>query len=169
MKAGMGLAWLILVIVLAMACRVQNDTAAGANSETEVEAIKAVIADYVSGYESRDVENFVKVFTRDAVRMPPNSPSVVGSEGIRAYYEKWFEHQSLDVAIVPTEIHVAGGWAYAYGTYEATVILGDNEGSSKDYGKWLNIYKKGVDGAWKFHRNIWNSDLPVSTEQDSEN
>jgi hypothetical protein len=30
-----------------------------------------------------------------------------------------------------------------------------------DRGKFINVFTKGADGAWRFHRNIWNSDLPL--------
>lgn len=118
------------------------------------------MAEYVSGYASKDVESFVKVFTKDAVRMPPNAPAVVGSEAIRAYYEQWFEEESLDVTVTPQEVHVAGDWAVAWGTYEATVTSTTDEMVRADRGKWVNVFKQGADGSWKFHRNIWNSDMP---------
>ena len=168
MKMGTGLMWLILILVLAMACEADDESLTGAKGEQEVEAIKALMEDYVSGYESQDPDNFEKVFTSDAVRMPPNAPSIVGSRAIRTYYREWFERETLDVVVVPSEIQVAGEWAYAWGTYEAKVTLAGNGDSKQDDGKWLNIYKKGEDGAWRFHRNIWNSNLPFSAGQEPE-
>jgi uncharacterized protein (TIGR02246 family) len=169
MRDGLQIAILTSFLILTIVCRTQPETTAGEDLEIELEAIKSLMAEYVSGYESKDVDNFVKVFTKDAIRMPPNGLAVVGSQGIRSYYEEWFQEETLDVAVIPKEIEVAGDWAYAWGTYEASVTPSDGQGSRTDRGKFLNIYRKGADGSWRFHRNIWNSDLPIPTDQNSEN
>ena len=157
-----------LVLTLALACTSSVDTAIETDPEVEVKAIEDLMAKYVSGYESKDVDSFAAVFTDDAVRMPPNGLVVVGGDGIRKYYKDWFEKESLDVTVIPTEIQVAGNWAYAWGTYEATVTLAETGDTRADRGKFLNIYRKDADGAWRFHRNMWNSDLPVSVDQTEE-
>lgn len=157
----------LCMLSLGVACRSRGDDSVGQDPESEKAAIEALMAKYVSGYESQDVESFVSVFADDAVRMPPNGPVVRGGEAIRNYYQDWFEKESLDVKLEPVEIKVAGDWAYAWGNYVATVTSAETEDSRTDRGKWLNIYSKGADGNWRFHRNIWNSDLPVVSEGES--
>ncbi len=145
------------------ACSRPDESAANeTSSAADVEAIKAVMSEYVSGYESRDPDRFGDVFTEDAVRMPPNGAAVVGSKRIRSYYEEWFQRESLDVTLAPSEIQVSGDWAFAWGSYEATVTSIADGTSRTDTGKWLNVFMRGDDGSWKFHRNIWNSDVPVA-------
>ncbi len=160
--------WLGFCVVLLgmMGCTPREDFAVDERSEADVEAIKALMAKYVSGYASKDVDNFVNVFTEDAVRMPPNGPAIVGSEGIRSYYEDWFETETLDVKVAPTEIQVADDWAVAWGSYEATVTSVKDQTLNEDRGKWINVFKRGADGTWKFHRNIWNSDKPLPPSDD---
>jgi uncharacterized protein (TIGR02246 family) len=161
MKAAVVLAGVFLFQAFMVACTAPDTKVPAINSPSEIRAIEALMEKYVSGYESQDVDSFVDVFTSDAVRMPPNGSVIAGVEQIRAYYEDWFARETLDVMVTPTEIQVAGDWAYAWGTYDAKVTLADDQGTRTDQGKFLNIYKKGSDGQWRFHRNIWNSDLPV--------
>jgi len=154
-------AGLLAICVVAMACTASEKS----KSEADVRAIEALMAKYVSGYESKDVENFVNVFTEDAMRMPPNGSTIVGREGIRAYYDEWFKKESLDVSVTPSEIHVWGDSAVAWGTYEATVTSTTDGTSKEDRGKWVNVFKRGADGSWRFHRNIWNSDMPLASQE----
>jgi uncharacterized protein (TIGR02246 family) len=163
MKIRLVVSGFLFFQVLMMACSASESAGANPRLESEISAIEALMENYVSGYQSKDVDSFVNVFTADAIRMPPNGTAIVGSDKVRAYYEDWFAKESLDVVVTPREIQVVGDWAYAWGTYESSVTLTENEATRADRGKFLNIYKKGADGSWRFHRNIWNSDLPVST------
>lgn len=161
MRAQFSLYVVIGSLVVVAACSAGQEPAAEMNTAAETASIRATMAKYVSGYETKDVENFVNVFTEDAVRMPPNGPVIIGSAGIRDYYQDWFEKESLDVTVSPTEIEVVGDWAVAWGTYKATVTSTEGENPRQDEGKWINVFKKGADGTWRFHRNIWNSDKPL--------
>jgi len=151
-----------LCVIGLPACTERGESTNQAKSQSDIEAIKAVMTEYVSGYESRDPSRFLEVFTKDAVRMQPNGPAIVGSKAIRDYYEEWFEKESLDVKLTSNEIRVSGDWAFAWGSYEAKVTSISDGASRTDLGKWLNVFKRGDDGSWRFYRNIWNSDLPIS-------
>lgn len=164
MKVLSGLCSVWILLTGLSACSTREDSSHETTPAGAVEAVKATMAKYVSGYESKDVESFVNVFTEDAIRMPPNGPAIFGSDGIREYYEDWFEAESLDVVVTPKEIEVSGNWAFAWGTYKAVVTSATAGDQRADEGKWINVFKKGVDGTWRFHRNIWNSDNPLPTD-----
>jgi len=161
MKALSGLFAISILLTVLSACSASEDSNPKTTNADAVEAVKATMAKYVSGYESKDVETCVEVFTEDAIRMPPNGPAIFGSDGIRSYYQEWFESESLDVVVLPKEIEVAGNWAFAWGTYSAVVTTTSSGDQREDEGKWINVFKKGADGIWRFHRNIWNSDKPL--------
>ncbi len=58
------------------------------------------------------------------------------------------------------EVARSGELAYLNGTYELTM----NDASGKpanDRGKYVEVWKKQADGAWKCVADIWNSDLPA--------
>jgi ketosteroid isomerase-like protein len=55
--------------------------------------------------------------------------------------------------IVETEKH--GDTAIEIGLYELS-----SGGQTLDKGKYVAIWKK-VEGEWKMHRDIWNSNLPL--------
>ncbi len=46
------------------------------------------------------------------------------------------------------------------GNYDLT-IEPEGHGLIKDFGKYLVIWKKSMDGAWKLHVDIWNTSRPA--------
>jgi len=157
--------FLAMCFLLACSSGPSGQTPVDSTAAIDEEAIRDLMNRYVSGYESEDVETFVSVFAEDAVRMQPNGPAIVGSDQIRAYYENWFTESSLDVVVTPDQIELLGDRAVAWGTYTAKVTSKTDGTESQDRGKWINVFVKGTDGGWRFYRNIWNSDLPLSDDE----
>lgn len=93
--------------------------------------------------------------------MPPNSPPVVGKEQIRARNKAVLDQFSFDMGITNEEVRVAGDWAYARGTYTAT--LTPKQGGEAVFidGKYMTILERQADGSWKIHRDIFNSNVPA--------
>jgi ketosteroid isomerase-like protein len=62
----------------------------------------------------------------------------------------------------PTKVEVArsGGLAFAQGTYEMT-MTGPQGSPVTDRGKYIDVWKKQADGAWKVVADIFNSDMPL--------
>ncbi|MBE3134644.1 MAG: DUF4440 domain-containing protein [Acidobacteria bacterium] len=67
---------------------------------------------------------------------------------------------SLSFETAKVDVSQAGDFAYSYGTN--TVTLVDPIGHRmKDRGKYLTVYRKQPDGAWKVVADTGNSDLPA--------
>jgi uncharacterized protein (TIGR02246 family) len=124
-------------------------------------AIEQLRADYVEAYNAADVDALVDLFTADAVNMAPNEPSTGGAAGLRNMFETQFEQVTAEVSVNIGETQIAGDWAYSRGSYKLTVTPKEEGEPVEDNGKWLNILQRQADGAWKIHRNIWNSNNPL--------
>ena len=59
------------------------------------------------------------------------------------------------------EVRVAGDWAFARMTYTETLTPKAGGEPTEDSGRWLVIYERQPDGAWKIYLEIWNSDRPL--------
>ncbi len=136
------------------------------NTEADIEAVKNLTEEYDAAINSGDLDSWVSLYTDDAVRMPPNSPALVGKDAIRSVMQSSFEKYTFDIKETTEEVIVAGDWAFARGTYTYTITpKAGGEPIGDDSGKWMAFNKRQPDGSWKIYRNIFNSDLPPSGTQ----
>ena len=149
-----------IAILSICACAEKIDT------EADIEAVKNLTEEYDAAINSGDLDSWVSLYTDDAVRMPPNSPALVGKDAIRSVMQSSFEKFTFDIKETAEEVIVAGDWAFARGTYTYTITpKAGSEPIGDDSGKWMAFHKCQPDGSWKIYRNIWNSDLPPSDAQ----
>jgi ketosteroid isomerase-like protein len=52
--------------------------------------------------------------------------------------------------------HLSGNLAYEEGTYSIKIPGSDGK-TSEEIGKYIVVWKKGADGHWRLHRDIWNT------------
>jgi ketosteroid isomerase-like protein len=109
-------------------------------------------------YNAGNLKGVAALYGEDSCRMPPNQEAVRGREAILAHLKAGVEQGIAKVKLGVTSAESSGDMAYGAGTYQ---IL-NAEGSQVDQGKWMNVSKK-VNGVWKIHCDIWNSDLPIPT------
>jgi ketosteroid isomerase-like protein len=132
----------------------------GELTDADRAAIRAVDAAWVelaaSGKFSALVE---RCYTADAVLLPPNEPAAKGRTGIEAAMRAWPRMSQL--TIESSEMVGSGDMAYTCGAYTATVHL-PGEPTAPDKGKYVAIWRKDADGAWRMSRDCFNSDLPLA-------
>ena len=122
---------------------------------------RLVLTHYVLPLTEGDVERWLSVFTDDAVAMHNRRPADVGKESIRAFAE--LVASNFDVAemtAVVDDVQVIGNWAYTRGSYESLFIskdTGEPAPWGRDPGKFLLIWEKQLDGAWKVVLDMGNS------------
>ena len=128
---------------------------AGPSEADDRVAIEALLAAWDADWNAADVDALVASFTDDAVRMQPNGPTLVGKEAIRAALQAEFDVNTSETVSVAGEIQVAEDWAFVRGTY-TTVTPTAGGDPIHVQGKWVSIVRRQPDGAWKWHRDIWN-------------
>jgi ketosteroid isomerase-like protein len=109
---------------------------------------------------SRDWGQYAEVYySPDAILMPPNQEVIQGRDAIAAFFEGY--PPFTDLTFTPVEVDGAGDIAYVYGIYSLMLILPGEEQPVPDNGKYIEIWKRQVDGTWKLALDIFNSDVPL--------
>jgi len=133
-----------------------DETALAASAQDDAAIRRLPIEDWCNAEAARDMEAKLKLFTTDAVLMPPAESNVIGQEAIRAWHEKFWEGTTYQCSGTVEEVEIFGDWGMVRGTFsgEITAASGERRPTS---GKFLNVVRRQADGSWKIARGIWNS------------
>lgn len=109
-----------------------------------------------------DAEAWAAWYVDDAMLLPPDGPSVHSRDAI----QKWI------AALPPISNAVGqvdesagrGDLAYTRGTYSMTMTLPGAQAPLALKGKVIQIYRKQPDGDWRMAREIFNNDMPPTSE-----
>lgn len=105
-----------------------------------------------------DFEAVVNAYAPDGKLFPQRGDIRRGEEAIRRYWTPPAGRESRTVhhRIRPEEIVVQGGTAYDWGYYEGATLMGDGRETYWE-GKYVIVWKKTADGAWKIYLDSWNN------------
>jgi ketosteroid isomerase-like protein len=144
-----------LVAVLLISCAPQTD----------VEGLKKRVEDYNAVSKdamlSGDHEKALAYYDDNAISLPANATMLRGKEAIG----KWMKDMAAmgmkfsKVDFKSVEIDASGSLGYEVGSYEMTMEAGGMR--IDDKGKYLVVWKRQADGAWKVYVEIWNTDMPM--------
>ena len=148
----------ILIASLLFACKSNTETKPAfdlANAKKEIEAANKELMNVIAKGDSIGT---AAAYSPDGAVMFNNMPSVNGTENLIKVWSSFINAGIRNIELTTTEV-----WGDEnYITEEGTFIIKSNEGAQLDKGKYLVLWKK-VDGKWKLHRDISNSDLPAAT------
>jgi ketosteroid isomerase-like protein len=110
--------------------------------------------------EKADPAGLVAMFyADDATAMPPNMPAAVGKDAIVAGFAAMGQAKTFKNG--PLTITGSGDTAFVEATYEMSMAAPVTGEVISDKGKYLEVWKKQSDGAWKAVRDMWSSDAPA--------
>ncbi|MEL6445718.1 MAG: DUF4440 domain-containing protein [Bacteroidota bacterium] len=138
-------------------------SAAVAQSSDDEAAIAEAAASFSNAFMRDDVDAMLALYTEDAVIFPERTHALQGTDALRAYWTLPPGRTITNHHITPTAVEVVGDTAYDHGTY---TVSGTNDGQAwgPSYGKYLIVWKRGTDGAWRMHLDMWNSAPSPETE-----
>ncbi len=167
MKLYHGVAFLFFLGLVGPAC-VPPPVAEAPNHTADLAALKAIAEKYEAAYSAGDADALVDLHADDAIRMPPNAPSLMGKEAIRTAYQATFDQFTAKIKLTLEEVEFGVDEAFVRGV--TAVMLTPKAGGEpvQDEGKYLSIRKKQPDGSWKIFRTIWNSNNPLADAGDGE-
>ena len=122
-------------------------------------ALLAMIEEDTRAAQSSDWDALTGLYAPDAVRMPPNQPTIAGREAIRSYHAEFPQLDSFDFTLL--ELDGRGDLAWYRGAYTMTFTVPGTTDAVTDSGKVVAILRKQADGSWLTIADIWNSDLPL--------
>ena len=123
----------------------------GADSLAIVAAANAFSAAYVRG----DADSMAALYTEDAAIFPEGTPAIVGREPIRRYWTLPPNRRITRHVLMPDRIDIVGDVAHDYGRFQ---IAGETDGTpwGPSFGKYLVVWRRGADGRWRMHLDMWN-------------
>lgn len=110
---------------------------------------------------AHDLEKTLSFYSNDAIVLPPNQPAITTRDGIRDMWKQILaDMTSMSWKATRIEVAKSGELGYVTGTYEMTIK--DATGTPiNDRGKYLEVWEKLPDGAWKCGADMFSSDLPM--------
>ncbi len=133
-----------------------------ATTEADVEAIRALLDDFVAAENAGDVERILALTTDDGWASPPGEPPIVGNEAWRSWWESTFGQVDIQGAVSDVEIQAFGDWGFVRGIWNVTATpKSGGEPQQNDYSFILVVRRE--NGAWKEARAVWNTNAPPPT------
>jgi len=104
----------------------------------------------------KDYAGLAALYTEHAKLLPPDAPVISGRNAVKDFWASAVPALGLEEATLETvDLEHAGEIAYETG--KAVLELGTGRVTIK----YLVVWRKGIDGSWLIHRDIWNG-LPAS-------
>ena len=124
---------------------------------TDQETIAKLRNEWVTAFNSADIDAIAGIFAQDAVSMPPNEPALVGKEASLNWIKQGFSTAGSKIGVTPRELEVSSDWAIdRFDWTMDTIPLGGGQ-TTHDNGKCVWVWRSDA-GSWKVARSIWNSD-----------
>jgi uncharacterized protein (TIGR02246 family) len=129
------------------------------------EAIRAMEADWVQAFASRDAARIASFWSEDASVLMPDMPIINGRAAAMATVENMLKDPNFYVTFNSTKVEVsrASDYAYSQGTYTMSTSDPKSKMILTEKGKFVTVYKKEADGSWKAVSDIMNADGPPTS------
>ena len=149
MRRVLTLLCILCVGVVASAQEGKRGTAGTAKA-----AVDAANKTFTSAIEKRDAAAIGALYTTNA--FPPNGDIVRGRAAIQKMWQGVLDSGVASADLATLEVHADATLAYEVGTY----TMSGKDGKPVDKGKYVVVWMK-EGGAWKIHRDIWNTSMPA--------
>jgi uncharacterized protein (TIGR02246 family) len=124
--------------------------------------IEKVLKSYEQALNASDLEGVARLYTDDAVLLPPNAPSAVGIDAVRATYTGIFQAIDLDLTFEIAEVKVVSpDWAFLRSTSNGSIAILANGQQIPSSNHELFVLHK-TQGRWKLARYSFSSALPAA-------
>ena len=146
---------LLLIIILACFAIGLGQRPAWAQAEAAIKRLP--VDDWCKAEGARDLDAKMRLFTADAVLLPPGAERVVGQQAIRAWHEAAWKGNKYQCSGTVDEVQVLGEWGFARGTFSGVLTPTNGAAPARDSGKFMTVVRRQADGTWKLARVIWNA------------
>jgi uncharacterized protein (TIGR02246 family) len=138
-----------------------------ADAPADIAAVNAARAAFMAGYEAGDAAAIGNLYTTDAVSESNNQPTLEGRDAIVASLKGMFEQVSVKATLVPDETKTLGTLGIDRGHYSVTATPKAGAPPITSEGRYLVVYRKDADGAWRAWRDFDNAHGTPATPKDA--
>ena len=131
----------------------------GSLADSDITAIRERSATFQRLAVANDWDAWIELVADNAVYLPPNESAVVGRAAVREWVDA-FPHVD-EMTLTINDVIGEGDLAVVRGSFAMTVT-GDDGVSVADHGKYIEVWGRQSDGAWRLVRDIWNSGRPAT-------
>lgn len=121
--------------------------------------IRKIIDRYEQALNVSSTEDVMKLYGKDPVFMPQNSPALEGREAVGKGYEHVFGNIRLNVKFAVHEVEEFGDLAYVRTTSAGETTILANEAKVNESNNELFIFRK-ENSEWKIHRYLFATSNP---------
>jgi ketosteroid isomerase-like protein len=122
-----------------------------------------VTAAFHQALRMNDPEGLFVYVAEDVAMMPPNEMPVRGKSAMQTWYRTFLSaFRTTTLMLSDREVTVSDSWATELGQYEWGLQPRAGGDLVVDKGNYMQIWKRGPDGSWRFFREIWNSSIATA-------
>jgi ketosteroid isomerase-like protein len=150
-------------MVLLAACT-QAPPPAPDTREADAKAIRDVEAQSLAAFKNKEIEKGAAMqWADDATLAIANMPLLNGHAAILAWAKDTAADPNFSIDYAPTTVEVSKSSDYGYtrGTYTFGMSDPKTKKPMMEKGKYVTVYKKQADGAWKAVADMLNADAPA--------
>jgi uncharacterized protein (TIGR02246 family) len=137
------------------ACSQPSGLQRAADPEADKAAINAIGDLWMAAYEAGDYDAIIDLYTEDAWIMARGRPKLEGREAIGRSFGGLAAGRKVNIDIVVEELEVIGDWGWLVSEFTVSYGTGSaDKPPATDTARSLLIYRRGVDGKWRIHRDM---------------
>jgi len=120
------------------------------------EAIAAANEKFMAAVGEQDAAGLAAPYTKGGQVLPPNADFVTGREAVQGFWQAVMDMGIRKASLEIVEVEGRGKTAIEVSRF---TLYGEGDAVA-DKGKYIVIWKQ-KGGAWKLHRDIFNSSMPL--------
>ncbi len=153
----------VAIAVLLAGCS-QAPPPAPDTRERDAKAIRDFETAWQQSYATKDVDKIAMNYADDASLFMPDAPVITGIPAIKAALKPMVADKNLSLSFASDKVEVsrAGDLAYSQGAYTMTMTSPKTKKVVTEKGKYVTVYRKQPDGAWKAVADIINADAAAA-------
>jgi ketosteroid isomerase-like protein len=123
-------------------------------------AVEAAVTRASDSFNRGDIDAFIQAAAPEIWVFPPNAEPFQGVNALHAFHTRNYDQGGRNLQLRTTGLDRQGSMAYETGTYSVDYPTPGQAGSmSRDFGKYIHVWKRDAGGAWRIHFAMWNSNL----------
>jgi uncharacterized protein (TIGR02246 family) len=142
-------------------CAVIILVSAQAQAQTAREAIETANAKFQDAFNRGDAAALAQMYTPDGAVLPPDVPRSDGREAVQRFWQGAIDAGLRELTLQTTEVEEVGDIAYEVGTGALKATAGGTAQAVSV--KYVVIWRRGEEGTWRLHRDIWNMNPTTAT------